>query len=102
MSALFIGYHWPGNIRQLEMTVRTLLAMREEGELELGLEHLPDNLLETLRGTQAAQASGRIRDNELTLIRQALERHHGNVSAAAQDLGISRATLYRKFKQLQS
>lgn len=102
LSALFIGYHWPGNIRQLEMTVRTLLAMREEGELELGLEHLPDNLLETLRGTQAAQASGRIRDNELTLIRQALERHNGNVSAAAQDLGISRATLYRKFKQLQS
>ncbi|MCE6984679.1 sigma-54-dependent Fis family transcriptional regulator, partial [Pseudomonas frederiksbergensis] len=31
LSALFAGYHWPGNIRQLEMTLRLLLAMREAG-----------------------------------------------------------------------
>ncbi|MNQ77119.1 Limonene hydroxylase [compost metagenome] len=99
LSALLADYHWPGNIRQLEMVLRTLLAMREAGETELGLVHLPDSMLDELTAVERPQ-SGRIRDNELELIRQSLEQHQGNVSAAASALGISRATLYRKLKQL--
>ena len=104
LSAELLGllreYHWPGNIRQLEMVLRTALAMREEGEEELGLDHLPDSTLDELAAGERPQ-SGSIRENELELIRQALERHQGNVSAAADALGISRATLYRKLKQLK-
>ncbi|MCP8465518.1 sigma-54-dependent Fis family transcriptional regulator [Pseudomonas sp. ZM23] len=100
LLALLREYHWPGNIRQLEMVLRTALAMREEGEEELGLEHLPDSTLDELSAGERPQ-SGSIRENELELIRQALERHQGNVSAAADALGISRATLYRKLKQLK-
>ncbi len=101
LSALFADYHWPGNIRQLETVLRTLLAMREGGETELGLEHLPDSMLDELTAVERPQ-SGRIRDNELEWIRQSLEQHQGNVSAAASALGISRATLYRKLKQLDA
>nr|WP_294977514.1 sigma-54-dependent Fis family transcriptional regulator [uncultured Pseudomonas sp.] len=104
LSAELLGllreYHWPGNIRQLEMVLRTALAMREEGETELSLDHLPDSTLDELAAGERPQ-SGSIRANELELIRQALERHQGNVSAAADALGISRATLYRKLKQLK-
>ncbi|MCP1627000.1 sigma-54-dependent Fis family transcriptional regulator [Pseudomonas nitroreducens] len=104
LSAELLGllreYHWPGNIRQLEMVLRTALAMREEGETELSLDHLPDSTLDELAAGERPQ-SGSIRENELELIRQALERHQGNVSAAADALGISRATLYRKLKQLK-
>ena len=104
LSAELLGllrdYHWPGNIRQLEMVLRTALAMREEGEDVLGLDHLPDSTLDELSAGERPQ-SGSIRENELELIRQALERHQGNVSAAADALGISRATLYRKLKQLK-
>ncbi|MBD9678683.1 sigma-54-dependent Fis family transcriptional regulator [Pseudomonas sp. PDM18] len=104
LSAELLGllreYHWPGNIRQLEMVLRTALAMREEGEEELSLDHLPDSTLDELSAGERAP-SGSIRENELELIRQALERHQGNVSAAADALGISRATLYRKLKQLK-
>ncbi|KJK03451.1 Fis family transcriptional regulator [Pseudomonas sp. 21] len=104
LSAELLGllreYHWPGNIRQLEMVLRTALAMREEGEEELSLDHLPDSTLDELAAGERPQ-SGSIRENELELIRQALERHQGNVSAAADALGISRATLYRKLKQLK-
>ncbi len=46
--------------------------------------------------------SGSIREHELELIRQSLDMHQGNVSAAADALGISRATLYRKLKLLRS
>ncbi|MHA6197310.1 sigma-54-dependent Fis family transcriptional regulator [Pseudomonas wadenswilerensis] len=100
LARLFGAYHWPGNIRQLEMNLRLLLAMREEGEQELGLDHLPDNLLDELRSGAPQAKAENLRDNQLELIRQALDRHHGNATAAAAALGISRATLYRKLKQM--
>jgi sigma-54 dependent transcriptional regulator, acetoin dehydrogenase operon transcriptional activator AcoR len=99
LAALLEGFDWPGNIRQLEMVLRTALAMREEGETLLTLDHLTDCLLDEL--ASSAAPSGNLRDNELELIRAALARHQGNVSAAAEALGISRATLYRKLKHLR-
>ncbi|WP_375738229.1 sigma-54-dependent Fis family transcriptional regulator [Pseudomonas boanensis] len=99
LTELLSGYDWPGNIRQLEMVLRSALAMREDGETVLGLDHLTDSLLDEL--TASCRQPGSIRENELELIRSSLERHQGNVSAAADSLGISRATLYRKLKQLR-
>ena len=101
LDRLLAGYHWPGNIRQLEMVLRTALAMREPGETVLTLDHLPDSMLDELTASEKPQA-GSIRENELEMIRQSLDSHQGNVSAAADALGISRATLYRKLKQLRS
>ncbi|PMZ06644.1 sigma-54-dependent Fis family transcriptional regulator [Pseudomonas sp. FW306-2-11BA] len=101
LSNLLAGYHWPGNIRQLEMVLRTALAMREPGETVLSLEHLPDSMLDELNACERSTC-GSIRENELELIRQSLDNHHGNVSATADALGISRATLYRKLKQLRN
>ncbi|MFJ2483453.1 sigma-54-dependent Fis family transcriptional regulator [Pseudomonas sp. NPDC087598] len=101
LDRLLAGYHWPGNIRQLEMVLRTALAMREPGETMLTLDHLPDSMLDELSASEKPQA-GSIRENELEMIRQSLDSHQGNVSAAADALGISRATLYRKLKQLRS
>ncbi|OAI88547.1 sigma-54-dependent Fis family transcriptional regulator [Pseudomonas putida] len=100
LAQLLHGYHWPGNIRQLEMSLRLLLAMREAGEQVLGLDHVPDNLLDELRSGERPARHESLRDNQLELIRQALDRHHGNATAAATALGISRATLYRKLKQM--
>lgn len=101
LSRLLMDYHWPGNIRQLETVLRTALAMREAGESVLTLEHMPDSMLDELNASERPP-SGSIRENELELIRQSLDTHQGNVSAAAETLGISRATLYRKLKQLRS
>jgi len=101
LIALLGGYHWPGNIRQLEMVLRTALAMREDGEIELCPQHLPDSMFDELNSNDRPQ-TGSIRENELEMIRQSLDSHQGNVSAAADALGISRATLYRKLKQLRS
>ncbi|QXI27860.1 sigma-54-dependent Fis family transcriptional regulator [Pseudomonas vanderleydeniana] len=100
LAELFAGYDWPGNIRQLEMVLRSALAMREADETVLGLDHLTDSLLDEL--TANCRQPGSVRETELELIRAALERHQGNVSAAADAVGISRATLYRKLKQLRT
>jgi len=99
LRELLGNFDWPGNIRQLEMVLRSALAMREPGEQVLSQEHLTDCLLDEL--SASAPQTGSIRENEVELIRGALARHQGNVSAAADALGISRATLYRKLKQLR-
>nr|WP_241754856.1 sigma-54-dependent Fis family transcriptional regulator [Cupriavidus basilensis] len=101
LSELIEQFDWPGNIRQLEMVLRSALAMREEGETALGTQHLTDAALDELQAG-ARQSAGLIRDREMELIRDSLGSHQGNVSAAAQALGISRATLYRKLKQLRT
>ncbi|KJK08181.1 sigma-54-dependent Fis family transcriptional regulator [Pseudomonas tussilaginis] len=101
LNTLLSGYHWPGNTRQLEMVLRTALTMREPEDRVLTLDHLPDSLLDELSASERP-ASGCIREQELELIRRSLDAHQGNVSATADALGISRATLYRKLKQLRS
>jgi transcriptional regulator of acetoin/glycerol metabolism len=99
LRELFEQYDWPGNVRQLEMVLRAALAMREGDETLLGLDHLSDSQLDEL--TASTRQASSIRENELKLIRDTLDRHQGNVSVAAEALGISRATLYRKLKQLR-
>jgi len=96
------GHRWPGNIRQLKNALRVALALLEDGERVLTEEHLPEELMEDVgRADEHAptSASGDLRSTELRLIRDCLDRHHGNVSAAARELGITRTTLYRKLKQ---
>lgn len=45
-----------------------------------------------------APSSTRLRELELRVIEQALSKHHGNVSSAARELGVSRGTLYRRIR----
>jgi transcriptional regulator of acetoin/glycerol metabolism len=54
---------------------------------------------DALRDTGKIDVSaGRLQDVALLAIRDAISRHHGNISAAARELGISRNTLYRKLQ----
>ena len=93
-------YEWPGNIRQLEQTLRALLALRAPGH-PIGVADLP----ETVRrapGSLAAQTRDdapqrrSLADVELQAIRNALAEHAGNLSAVARALRISRSALYAK------
>uniref|UniRef100_UPI00262E5AEC sigma-54-dependent Fis family transcriptional regulator n=1 Tax=Acidovorax sp. TaxID=1872122 RepID=UPI00262E5AEC len=101
------AYAWPGNLRQLASLLRTACAMLLEGEDTLGWEHMPDDLVHALRdGAPAPTAAPRAAEPLVSLqalssaaIQQALQNTRGNVSQAAQQLGISRQTLYRKMKQ---
>ncbi|WP_417226957.1 sigma-54-dependent Fis family transcriptional regulator [Amphritea sp.] len=107
MMAQLLNYHWPGNIRQLETTLRVAIAFMEPDEVKIDSSHISDDFLEELSGQGAAmgclgqhQSGGTLKTSELLTIQQVLEQHEGNISATATELGISRATLYRKLKQL--
>lgn len=86
-------YHWPGNLRQLRNVLRLGVALLGDGEV-LGEAELPAEIVAA--GISPAPADGGLRGQQQRLIRAALARHGGNISAAARDLGITRTTLYRK------
>jgi len=102
---LFKQYAWPGNFRQLANLLRTALILAGD-TCEILHEHLPDDFLEDIVPTDEArvvesaellpQAGQRLEDLNLSVIQQTLEAHHGNVSATARALGVSRNTIYRK------
>ncbi|WCM53388.1 sigma-54-dependent Fis family transcriptional regulator [Pseudomonas sp. WJP1] len=104
-----LAYHWPGNVRQLYQTIR-LAAALAENEGEIGLQHLPDDVLEVC-DTQVESAAARpqlqpqagdtLQASKQRAIKAAVEASGGNLSAAARSLGIGRATLYRKLKGMQ-
>lgn len=95
---------WRGNVRQLFNVLRSALVFMEDRTL--GTAHLPEDFLEELTdGVESQQpveqpADASWSETEAALIRQALAAHRGNMAAAARQLGISRATIYRKSRRL--
>ncbi len=91
-NSKLLAYQWPGNVRQLRNIIDSAIVMAEGDEIELfdlGIRDTSDGELETLR----------IDHWEQKLIRDALKRTRNSVPKAAELLGISRATLYRKIDE---
>ncbi len=93
-------YAWPGNVRELENAIERAVI------LCLGHQITPDDLPPELSGA-AGERSGlhiapgmTLAEVELALIRNALERNHGDKDKTARDLGISLRTVYRKLEGL--
>lgn len=83
---------WPGNLRQLDATVRGLVST------VVGCEIRPEHLPVELQSTSHKRQLTAIEELELNAILEALHRHDGNKVASAQSLGFSRSTLYRKLQ----
>ncbi|MGH7468580.1 MAG: sigma-54-dependent transcriptional regulator [Longimicrobiales bacterium] len=93
MTAM-MEYRWPGNIRELEHAVERSILMAQ------GQQIRADDL--GLRGR--VEGAGRLEemtldDAEKYLIQKALARFQGNVSRAAEALGLSRSALYRRLQE---
>jgi two-component system NtrC family response regulator len=83
-------HDWPGNVRELQNKVRRAVIMSDKKVLTASdLELRSDS-------TQARAATLKEARDELerTMIRDALKKHRGKISPAAEQLGISRPTLY--------
>ncbi len=83
---------WPGNLRQMEATIRGLVSAA------MGPEIRPDALPLELQSSSRKRDLSAIEELELGAILNALKHHNGNKVAAAQSIGISRSTLYRKLQ----
>jgi len=90
-------HHWPGNIRELQHAVERAVIMSEGNTLEphdfflsepeerSDLSNLPTNM--------------NLEDTEKMLIRKVVDKHGGNISRAAKELGLTRASLYRRMEK---
>jgi len=92
-------HNWPGNIRQLRNVLRLAAALIDDQDACLLPEHLPAELSEQCEPLSADQANNSLRASEVRLVKEAVSRCGGNISAAARELGITRTTLYRKLQQ---
>jgi propionate catabolism operon transcriptional regulator len=96
----FAAYRFPGNVRELENFVeRTVVSAARLGDGAALVAALPQMLPE-LYGPPELQgvASGALREQEEQLIRDALRRFGNDRSRAAEYLGISQTTLWRRLK----
>jgi DNA-binding NtrC family response regulator len=87
-------YAWPGNVRELEHTLERAVLMAhgdkiQTSDLALAGGRPPAQNLEELS----------LEAVESILIRKALQRYQGNVSQAAEALGVSRGALYRRMEK---
>lgn len=85
------GWRWPGNLAELDATVR-MLARRAAGGI-VDVDDLPDEL----RATRPS--SGLMESAERDAVAEALRSAGGNRSRAATTLGVGRNTLYRKMRE---
>jgi len=102
-------YHWPGNVRELRNLVERVLILNPK-ILRIDRKHLPALVYRDAGKTSNGQGNGRGEEFATLLeAREAYERDyilkkldecHGNVSRAAEALGLERSHLYRKMKAL--
>src|SRR5205814_38875 len=110
MNAL-LAYDWPGNVRELRTAIEHGVVMATGQKITL--RDLPATVRRAAgvslpRGISAARAFGEkanpldLHETERKLVMQALATTHGNVTAAAKKLGISRRTLHRKINEMNA
>ncbi len=89
-----LKYPWPGNIRELQHTIEKAVILSEGSVLKP-----EDFFMRTLTMGKSVKTELTLGDMEKRMISNAIEKHNGNLSAAAEQLGITRQTLYNKIKK---
>lgn len=92
-----MGYPWPGNIRELLHTIERAVILGEGSVLKAEDFILSNKSLPALSNSPTT-----LEEMEKQMILNALHANDGNYSAAADQLGVSRQTLYNKLKKINN
>lgn len=92
------GYHWPGNVRQLENAMVCAVSLAKEGIIEP--YHLPDEITNPVNPSASPlpDTAMPLKELEIVAIKNAMKQADNNVGKAAGILGIGKSTLYKKLK----
>ena len=88
-------YAWPGNVRELRNAVEKMCVLSPSGEI--GVDDVPDEMKR--ESSKMLSTSGTLGETEKAKILAVLEEVGGNRTKAAERLGISRRTIYRKLEE---
>ena len=98
------AYPWPGNVRELMNEIQRMLALSDGPILDAALLAPQIRLAGLTQTTAQTRAAGGLRAQvdslESQMVRAALERHRGNISRTAEELGLSRLGLRKKMARL--
>ncbi len=91
------AHHWPGNIREVQHTIERGVIMSDGHEIRitdfnLSSKTVPNNDVEKFDSLN-------LQEIEKLLVEKALDKHEGNISKAAKELGLTRAALYRRLEK---
>ncbi|MEM8965951.1 MAG: sigma-54 dependent transcriptional regulator [Bacteroidota bacterium] len=89
------NYSWPGNVRELQHAIERAVILSTKMELQ------PEdfNLGEATNLSADNELPKTLDENERNFIKQALDRHQGNITHTAKELGITRTALYRRLEK---
>ena len=97
----FEGYRWPGNVRELRNWIERMVIIKGSGVLELDDLHGGNRDIFEPNPTPAFTWPNWTLDRlNLEYIQHVLKECRGNRTAAADKLGISRVTLWRRLKEM--
>jgi DNA-binding NtrC family response regulator len=89
-------YTWPGNIRELQNTIEKAVILCDSSVIK------PEDLyLKLSQGISESDPVITLEEVEERMINLAIEKNNGNLTAAAEQLGITRQTLYNRFKKMK-
>jgi two-component system, NtrC family, nitrogen regulation response regulator NtrX len=95
------AHHWPGNVRELRNLIERIVILHPQSRIEA--RHIPLQLSRK-GGDRPAERYGSLQEvreaAEREYIQKKLEEANGNVSRAAELLGLERSNLYRKMRAL--
>lgn len=87
-------YAWPGNVRELQHAIERAVIMADSGTLQ------ESDFLFSRKGHEPASGDTLNLDEvEKAAVVKAIQLHHGNISKAADELGLTRASLYRRMEK---
>ena len=86
-------YPWPGNVRELQHAIERAVIMADSNTLQ------ETDFLFSRKGNETSSDSLNLDDVEKQAVAKAIQLHNGNISKAADELGLTRASLYRRMEK---
>jgi two-component system response regulator HydG len=91
------AYHFPGNVRELQYTIERAVIMSENDKLQSN--DLIFSPLESVKDMPDETPDFTLSTIEKNTILKVIEKHNGNISKAAKELGLTRTALYRRLSK---
>jgi transcriptional regulator with PAS, ATPase and Fis domain len=92
-----LQYHYPGNVRELQYTIERAVIMSDDDELRA-----PDIIFSPIE--QPTTQENEMEEMKLSTVEKntilrVIEKHNGNITKAAKELGLTRTALYRRLSK---